>query len=252
MKKIKAIQTVYNGYKFRSRLEARWAVCFDHLGLRWEYETEGYELPTGWYLPDFFFPDFNVFAEIKAEVPDHDGREHKLLQDLSVATEGACFAFGGDPLNMMSGEPPYGHTWALASGHPIVNGRTVVIAFRAALQIGSFGIESDHSHAYENFMLNLALASVAATKEGVDMSDVPAAIEAISQIAFEGIPYSVEDHKDEVEEVLANIKEVFPEDAKALKGVLSGMVFMNRLSGRKFLDAAKAARRARFEHGERG
>ena len=34
---IKAIDTVYNGYKFRSRLEARWAVFFDEIGI--EYRT---------------------------------------------------------------------------------------------------------------------------------------------------------------------------------------------------------------------
>lgn len=51
---IKAIETRYKGYRFRSRLEARWAVFFDRLGLRWEYEPEGYELPSGRYLPDFF------------------------------------------------------------------------------------------------------------------------------------------------------------------------------------------------------
>jgi hypothetical protein len=51
---LKAIQTFYKGYHFRSRLEARWAVFFDALGLKWEYEPEGFELPGGvWYLPDF-------------------------------------------------------------------------------------------------------------------------------------------------------------------------------------------------------
>ena len=30
---IKAIETIYNGYKFRSRLEARWAVFFDEAGI---------------------------------------------------------------------------------------------------------------------------------------------------------------------------------------------------------------------------
>jgi hypothetical protein len=49
-----AIQTSYQGYLFRSRLEARWAVFFDALGLRWEYEPEGFDLGKyGWYLPDF-------------------------------------------------------------------------------------------------------------------------------------------------------------------------------------------------------
>jgi len=42
MAEIKAIETVYNGYKFRSRLEARWAVFFDALGIEYEYEKEGF------------------------------------------------------------------------------------------------------------------------------------------------------------------------------------------------------------------
>lgn len=37
---IKAIETVYNGYRFRSRLEARWAVFFDEMGVQYEYEAE--------------------------------------------------------------------------------------------------------------------------------------------------------------------------------------------------------------------
>ena len=51
---MKAIETVYSGVRFRSRLEARWAVFFDALGIKWEYEPEGYELKDGTrYLPDF-------------------------------------------------------------------------------------------------------------------------------------------------------------------------------------------------------
>ena len=50
---IKAIETEYKGYKFRSRLEAKWAVFFDAMGLAWEYEPEGFELSAGRYLPDF-------------------------------------------------------------------------------------------------------------------------------------------------------------------------------------------------------
>ena len=51
---IKPIETEYNGYRFRSRLEARWAVLFDALGVKYEYEPEGFELPSGKkYLPDF-------------------------------------------------------------------------------------------------------------------------------------------------------------------------------------------------------
>ena len=51
---IKPKETIYNGYRFRSRLEARWAVFFDSLGVKYEYEPEGFELPgLGGYLPDF-------------------------------------------------------------------------------------------------------------------------------------------------------------------------------------------------------
>lgn len=39
---IQAIETYYAGYRFRSRLEARWAVFFDALDIPWEYEPQGY------------------------------------------------------------------------------------------------------------------------------------------------------------------------------------------------------------------
>lgn len=69
--KIKPIETEYKGYRFRSRLEARWAVFFDALGLNWEYETEGYDILGEWYLPDFWIKDYECFIEIKPEVEDH-------------------------------------------------------------------------------------------------------------------------------------------------------------------------------------
>ncbi len=43
-KPLKAIDTEYNGYRFRSRLEARWAVFFDTLGMPYMYEPEGFDL----------------------------------------------------------------------------------------------------------------------------------------------------------------------------------------------------------------
>ena len=62
---LKAIETRYKGYRFRSRLEARWAVYFDTLGYEWEYEKEGYDLgDAGWYLPDFWLKSVNMWAEV--------------------------------------------------------------------------------------------------------------------------------------------------------------------------------------------
>jgi hypothetical protein len=68
MENIKAIETLYQGFRFRSRLEARWAYYWDTLGVKWEYEPEGYDLGTlGRYLPDFFLPETNELVEIKQE-----------------------------------------------------------------------------------------------------------------------------------------------------------------------------------------
>lgn len=71
---IRAIETRYKGYRFRSRLEARWAVFFDSLPYpeKWEYEKEGYDLDSRWYLPDFYLPRFGCFIEVKGEIPTAD------------------------------------------------------------------------------------------------------------------------------------------------------------------------------------
>ena len=62
---MQAIQTRYRGYHFRSRLEARWAVFFDALNVAWEYEIEGFELPSGRYLPDFKLGHDHRWVEVK-------------------------------------------------------------------------------------------------------------------------------------------------------------------------------------------
>src|SRR3990167_507503 len=62
---IKPIETTYNGYRFRSRLEARWAVFFDTLGIKYEYESQGFKIGDICYLPDFYLPHFNLYCEIK-------------------------------------------------------------------------------------------------------------------------------------------------------------------------------------------
>lgn len=76
---LKAIETRYNGCRFRSRLEARWAVFFDTLGVAWEYEKEGFDLgPDGFYLPDFHLPRLSVrggsscWIEVKGANPTQE------------------------------------------------------------------------------------------------------------------------------------------------------------------------------------
>jgi hypothetical protein len=67
------IPTRFKGCHFRSRLEARWAVFFDHMQIAWEYEPEGFTLPDGtMYLPEFLLPELTdvqnhspVWVEVK-------------------------------------------------------------------------------------------------------------------------------------------------------------------------------------------
>lgn len=101
---LKAIETTYKGYRFRSRLEARWAVFFDALGVPWEYEKQGYDLgPNGWYLPDFWLPQQDCWIEIK---PDRPGdTEGDRAAALAKATGQQVLIFWGPipmPLDRMN------------------------------------------------------------------------------------------------------------------------------------------------------
>jgi hypothetical protein len=104
MQRIQAIETRYKGYRFRSRLEARWAVFFDTLGIRWEYEKEGYNLgEVGLYLPDFWLPNVGhrgtrihgVWLEIKGQAPT--SIEDQKCFALTRMTGSPTFLFVGMP-----------------------------------------------------------------------------------------------------------------------------------------------------------
>lgn len=84
---IKAIETSYQGYRFRSRLEARWAVFFDSLLSRWEYEKEGFDLGSlGWYLPDFFLSN-SSWVEIKPAMTRLDFTKESERTDPAKITQ---------------------------------------------------------------------------------------------------------------------------------------------------------------------
>jgi hypothetical protein len=100
---IRAIETSYRGCRFRSRLEARWAVFFQTLGVRWEYEPEGFVLSTGqWYLPDFRvrLADRLLWAEVKPEGMDAP------LFDRFIADCGTADPSIGDPIFTVLSEIP--------------------------------------------------------------------------------------------------------------------------------------------------
>lgn len=74
--RLQAIETEYRGHKYRSRLEARWAVFFDNAKIPYVYEPEGFRMSDGTcYLPDFYLPDSKTFVEIKGVMKDQDMRK---------------------------------------------------------------------------------------------------------------------------------------------------------------------------------
>lgn len=132
---IKAIETKYKGYRFRSRLEARWAVFFDALGIEWEYEKEGYELSTGErYLPDFWIPANQLWVEVKGEEPSYEYR---------IKLERFCDSID-QPLLLVIGQPSDFNTelicWDMgdsSGGGPLEWIVHIVTASNGSLRFGS-------------------------------------------------------------------------------------------------------------------
>jgi hypothetical protein len=94
---VAALPTVYAGISFRSRVEARWAVFFDALGISYRYEAEGYDLRGVWYLPDFWLPDLKIFIEIKPRGEEPTDLEIEKLVRLAEGTGYPAFLFADDP-----------------------------------------------------------------------------------------------------------------------------------------------------------
>jgi len=96
---IKPIETEYNGYRFRSRLEARWAVFFDKADIEYQYEPEGFQLDDGTkYLPDFYLPQMKLYVEIKPE--------KSLEAELRYSQRAICFVKStGNVMVLCCGDP---------------------------------------------------------------------------------------------------------------------------------------------------
>lgn len=119
---LKAIPTRYAGCFFRSRLEARWAKFFDALGVKWEYEPEGFILEgIGPYLPDFWLPQVRMWAEVKPTTFTETEREKSRA--LARQSGFACLLLDGMPDNRAyEAERPDGEPWnyALTNEHGYV------------------------------------------------------------------------------------------------------------------------------------
>jgi len=121
---IGAIETVYDGYRFRSRLEARWAVFFKTAGIRYIYEPECFRLPSGkLYLPDFYLPDVNmrttedkggIYVEVMPSIPNF-GKMHYLYELSQITGKSVLLIEGmpgcfGDGLDV-EGDGHYEYSW---------------------------------------------------------------------------------------------------------------------------------------------
>jgi hypothetical protein len=92
---IQPLPAFYNETEFKSRLEARTAYYLDLLGIRWQYEPEGFALPSGNYLPDFLCND-NFYVEVKPDDTAFKQYERKL-RELCQITKKEVFYFPGLP-----------------------------------------------------------------------------------------------------------------------------------------------------------
>lgn len=131
---IKAIETEYNGYLFRSRLEARWAVFFDALGIEYHYEPEGFNLSGIRYLPDFFLPQVNMWAEVKpTELTDEE--KTKCIR-LVEATGKGCL--------LLIGPPDFKPYWAyIMDGVDITKGH---VENTAMISLWDYALTTDYLH----------------------------------------------------------------------------------------------------------
>jgi hypothetical protein len=97
---IAPIETEYNGCVFRSRLEARWAVFFDALGIEWQYETESFMFTDMYncrgYVPDFYLPTIHLHVEIKGD-PGRLEEGYSKIQDMCFKTHTPAILFLGAP-----------------------------------------------------------------------------------------------------------------------------------------------------------
>lgn len=196
---IKPIETFYRGYRFRSRLEARWAVFFDALSINWDYEPQGYQLPEmGAYLPDFFlhfepedydrrrFPNAGKWIEIKPLEPSGD--ELLKLGMLSHETRHRALLLVGVP---GAGKWMSVNGWRLGDKHsmptsdqrPLVTGDGWYVLRPEGF--GSFGLEQPATDPDLSAIDQFAIAFRRFVPGGCGPKDVTTAIDAARSARFE-------------------------------------------------------------------
>ncbi len=98
MSKVQPLPATYNGVRYRSRLEARWAMFFYKMNIEALFEYEGFQLENGvCYLPDFWLPRVQMWAEVKPIEPtEEEYMKARLLTKLT-----------GYPTLLLASRPDY-------------------------------------------------------------------------------------------------------------------------------------------------
>lgn len=233
---MKAIETYYNGYRFRSRLEARWAVFFDEAGLSYEYEPEGFHLDNGaQYLPDFYLPLYKCYVEVK----------HRDAFKIEYDREGQTVTFetGFD----VYGQAAHDITWRLKRNYAIVFGDPVDVFSLETMERSSHLFTLSECAYHIRAMGDPENEYVCATGESCSKCNhynVMASGQWCGVATFNGSDFLIQGNKGEF---LPNI-----DDGIIQVGMLLDFQADN---GAKFIykdliPYAKKARQARFEHGE--
>jgi len=100
----RSIPTTYRGQKFRSQLEARVSSLLDHLNLKWEFEPQGFDLPSGKYLPDFRVTvnrKTQFWIEVKGPTPN--AREFSVATDMNLYVGPMLILQGDIPRDVLGG-----------------------------------------------------------------------------------------------------------------------------------------------------
>jgi hypothetical protein len=71
MSGVSSIPCNYNGYKLKSRLEARWMNVLEYFSIKYLYEWQPVDLDGVWYEPDFYFPKLQTYFEVKGPLKNN-------------------------------------------------------------------------------------------------------------------------------------------------------------------------------------
>lgn len=97
---METLAAFYGGEYFRTEREARWAVFFDALRLRWRYDRGGFSASAGgWVSPAFWLPELDRWV-IVAPWP-HRVRRESAPYDQSIWRRGGPSGLNGRQIQRM-------------------------------------------------------------------------------------------------------------------------------------------------------